>query len=181
MPVIVDPFAIHLVGITESGLARFFALSPPGTQSPDWSVQAHPKPIRHSSLAHPIFSAVLDVASGRLCEPSAEGIQRIMEEGGRPGGIIEQSLWVAASRTRIRIYAGLGGREIAGVDVGGKGGREIGWVDLVERHGGCFFGFVDGRLSLCVGETALVTLDYDGEVIIYSLPRLDRIVHFSIG
>ncbi|KAF8604869.1 WD40 repeat-like protein [Ceratobasidium sp. AG-I] len=161
----VDPFAIHLVGITESGLARFFTLSPPGTHASDWSVQAHPKPIRHSALSHPIFSAVLDVASGRLCEPSAEGIQRITEEAGRPGGIIEQSLWIAASRTRIRIYASLGGREIAGVDVGGKSGREIGWVDLVERH----------------GETVLVTLDCDGEVIIYSVPRLDKITHFSIG
>lgn len=124
-----------MIGITESGLARFFVLSPPGTQAPDWSVQAHPKPIQHSSLAHPIFSSVLDIDSGRICDPSAEGIQRITEEVGRPGGMFEQSLWVATSRTRIRIYAGIGGREIARVDVGGKGGREIGWVDLVERHG----------------------------------------------
>lgn len=132
---VVEPFSIHLVGVTESGLTRLFTLSPPGAQAPNWSVQVQPKPTRHSSLSRPIFSAVLDISSARLCEPSTEGIQRITEEAGRPGGMFEQSVWVAASRTRIRIYAGPGGREIAGVDVGGKGGREIGWVDLVERHG----------------------------------------------
>jgi hypothetical protein len=58
-------------------------------------------------------------------------LDRIAE--GDLGGRWDPSLWVAASQNRLRTYAGVAGREIAGVER--KGGKEVVCIDVVEIQG----------------------------------------------
>ncbi|KAG9090396.1 hypothetical protein FS749_000592 [Ceratobasidium sp. UAMH 11750] len=156
-----QPFDLHLLCTTDSGLTRIFTLSPPAGRNPNWSARSQPKIIKHSSLSRPIFSSVIDTASGRACDPNTTGLDRIM--GGDDGARWDPCIWVAASQNRLRTYAGVLGREIAGVER--KGGKEVVCIDVVEVQ----------------GEAVVVVLEYDGEAAIYSLPRLDKLSTFSVG
>lgn len=156
-----EGLGLHLISITESGLTRVFTLSPPDGRTGNWSIRGQPKTTKHSTLAHPIFTTVVDMSSGRPCEPTAQGVQNIANGFGlRDFG---PCFWVAASQTRLRTFAGVLGREIAHVDR--KPGKEMIGIDIVDRH----------------GETVIVAFERDGEATIYSLPRLDRINGFSMG
>ncbi|KAG8728898.1 hypothetical protein FRC12_021412 [Ceratobasidium sp. 428] len=128
-----QPFDIHLLGITDSGLTRIFTLAPPAGRNPNWSIRNQPKTIKHSSLSRPIFSSVIDTASGRACDPDVIGLDRVMR--GDDGARWDPCIWVAASQNRLRTYTGVLGREIAGVER--KGGKEIVCIDVVEVQGMC--------------------------------------------
>ncbi|CAE6481396.1 hypothetical protein ACGC1H_007331 [Rhizoctonia solani] len=155
-----EELGIHLICITESGLTRVFTLSPPN-RSLSWSLRGQPKTAKHSSLTRPIFSSVVELESGHVCEPTPEGLQRITDQSGlRNYG---PSVWIVANQTRLRIFAGVLGKEIAHVDR--KPGKEVICIDAVERH----------------GETVIVAFDGDGEATIYSVPKLERINGFSFG
>ncbi|CUA76591.1 Potassium channel subfamily U member 1 [Rhizoctonia solani] len=155
-----EDLGIHLICITESGLTRVFTLSPPN-QSPKWSLRGQPRTNKHSSLARPIFSSVVDLESGHVCEPTPEGLQKVTDRSGlRNCG---PSVWIAANQTRLRTFAGVLGKEIAHVDR--KPGKEVICIDEIERH----------------GETVIVAFEGDGEATIYSVPKLERINGFSFG
>ncbi|QRV80121.1 potassium voltage-gated channel family protein [Ceratobasidium sp. AG-Ba] len=176
-----QPFDIHLLGITESGLARIFTLSPPVGRNPNWSSRSQPKTIKHSSLSRPIFSTVIDTTSGNACVPDATGMDRVM--GGDDGARWDPSIWVAASQNRLRTYAGVLGKEIAGVER--KGGKEIVCIDVLEIQGlfivVWFLKHDELNQVTSTGEAVVAVIECDGELTIYSLPRLERLSSISIG
>jgi hypothetical protein len=155
-----------------------FTLSPPTSRTPTWLSRSQPKIIKHSSLARPIFSTVIDTTSGRGCDPSAPGLDRIATGDDR--GRWDPCLWVAASQNRLRTYAGVAGREIAGVER--KSGKELVCIDVVEIQGE-YDGWVYtiALIELSIGEAVVVVIECNGEATVYSLPRLEKLNTFSIG